>query len=243
MKNKMLLEAIEDSLARRQSDCESENDTLIIAEWDDVIFPSTWCLPFLREYRGVTYLEMDPVSWTKMLHIAMTAEALLSVACAFANVHLVCKSKRRMWGNYVVWRDHFNFRLSRSAFRMGGRIKSNNFKRVICIGDTPAVRSALSRYSGSVKRLPTLSSPTPGELMAQMEMLMSTVPHTINSMSCFVPIDEEKATVSEAEVAALKPKQEVVVRRAKEALGTPTKETDTVEVVTRCPVSRRILTL
>jgi len=152
----------------------------------------------------------------------------------------VCKSKKRMWGTYVVWRDHFNFRLSRSAFRMGGRIERNNFKRVICIGDTPAVRSALTQYSGSVKMLPTLSSPTPGELVAQMQTLMSTVPDTINSMSCLEPIDEEKATVSEAEVAA---KQEVVVRRAKEALGTPTKGTDTGEVATRWSVSRRLFSL
>ena len=114
---------------------------------------------------------------------------------------------------------------------------SKNFKRVICIGDTPAVRSGLTQYSGRAKMLPTLSSPTPGELVAQMQMLMSTVPDTINSMRCLEPIDEEKATVSEAEVAA---EQEVVVRRAKEALGTPTKGTDTEEVATRCPVSRRL---
>jgi hypothetical protein len=79
--------------------------------------------------------------------------------------------------------------------------------------------------------------------MAQMQTLMSMVPDTINSMSCLEPIDEEKATVSEAEVATLKPKQEAVAHRAKEALGTPTKETDTVGVVAQCPVSRRLFSL
>ena len=163
VKENLLLEAIGDSLARRRSDYESTSDTLIIAEWDDVIFPSTWFLSFLRDYRGITYLEMDRVSWTNMLHIAMTAEALLSVSSTFGNVHLVCNSKQRMLGNSDVWCDKFNFSFSRSRVQMGGRIKSTNFKRVICIGETPAVRSALSRYSGSVKTLPTLSWPTPGK--------------------------------------------------------------------------------
>jgi len=231
-------------LARRRSDDKSKSETLIIAEWDDVIFPSTWFLSFLTECHGGKFLEMDMESWTHMWHIAMTAEALLSVICAFGTVHLVCKSKRRMRGNYNVWRDNFNFIFSRSDFEMGGHIKSTNFKRVICIGDTPAVRSALSRYTGNVKTLPTLSSPTLGELVAQMQMLMSTVPDTINTMRCLESEDKEKGTVSEAEVSVFTPnaKQEVVVPRAD---GAPreTKETDTGEVVSQCPVSRRLLSL
>jgi len=245
VKKKMLREAIGDSLARRRSDDKSKSETLIIAEWDDVIFPSTWFLSFLTECHGGKFLEMDMESWTHMWHIAMTAEALLSVACTFGNVRLVCNSKQRMWENYVVWRDNFNFRFSRSAVQMGGRIKSTNFKRVICIGDTPAVRSVLSRYSGSFKTLPTLLLPTPGELISQMQMLMSTVPDTINSMSCLDTIDEEQATVSEAELAASKPnaQREVVALRAKEALGTHTKETYTRDAVSQNRVSRRLLSL
>ena len=91
--------AVEDSLARKRSEYDSTSDTLIIAEWDDVIFPRTWSRFLLKNVDGVMYLAMDKESWTTMSHIAMTAGALLSVACAVGNVHLVCKSKKRMVGN------------------------------------------------------------------------------------------------------------------------------------------------
>eukprot|EP00450_Noctiluca_scintillans_P009079 CAMPEP_0194493240 /NCGR_PEP_ID=MMETSP0253-20130528/11519_1 /TAXON_ID=2966 /ORGANISM="Noctiluca scintillans" /LENGTH=63 /DNA_ID=CAMNT_0039334199 /DNA_START=333 /DNA_END=524 /DNA_ORIENTATION=+ len=63
-------------------------------------------------------------------------------------------------------------------------------------------------------------------------------------MRCLESEDKEKGTVSEAEVSVFTPnaKQEVVVPRAD---GAPreTKETDTGEVVSQCPVSRRLLSL
>ena len=51
--------------------------------------------------------------------------------------------------------------------------------------------------------------------------------------------------MSETDEAAFKPnaKQEVVAIRAKEALGTPTKETATGEMGTQCPGSRRLISL